>query len=192
MSRGAGCTVLAFAGSLRKQSLNKVLIEAARQLAPPGMTIESFDLRPIPLYDNDVYEAGFPTAVAGFRSALARADGVLIATPEYNFSIPGVLKNAIDWASRAPDQPFDGKPVAIMGTSPGGLGTARAQYHLRQCFVFLNAAVINRPEVMIPGARTAFDEAGRLTDTERRERLVGLLSALETAIARQRLLAGAG
>jgi chromate reductase len=112
------------------------------------------------------------------RDKIASADAVLIVTPEYNYSIPGVLKNAIDWASRPPSQPFDGKPIAIMGASPGMLGSARAQYHLRQCFVFLNGMVMNRPEVMISAANTKFDEAGNLTDQGTRDFIQKFLTAL--------------
>jgi chromate reductase, NAD(P)H dehydrogenase (quinone) len=110
---------------------------------------------------------------------------VLLVTPEYNYSVPGVLKNAIDWVSRPPDQPFDGKPLAIMGASPGRFGTARAQYHLRQCFVFLNAQVLNRPEVMIAGATQAFDENGEFADPVTRDLVTSLLAALVAACRRR-------
>ena len=169
---------LGFAGSLRKGSFNKALLKTAAEMAPKGMTVTAFDLAPIPLYDDDVFKAGLPAAVVQFRQAIAAADGLLIATPEYNYSIPGVLKNAIDWASRPPDQPFDGKPLAIMGASPSRLGTARAQYHLRQCFVFLNARVLNRPEVMISEAHNLVDDQGRIGDPATRERIGALLAAL--------------
>ena len=131
--------VLGFAGSLRQGSYNKMALRAAIELAPAGMTIETFDLAPIEPYNEDVKQRGFPPPVQEFREKIRAADALLIVTPEYNYSIPGVLKNAIDWASRPPEQPFNGKPIAIMGVSPGRLGSARAQYHLRQCFVFLNA-----------------------------------------------------
>ena len=132
----------------------------------------------IPVYNEDVRAAGIPAPVQALREEIAAADAVLIATPEYNYSVPGVLKNAIDWASRPPDQPFERKPVAIMGASPGRLGTARAQYHLRQCFVFLDSLVLNRPEVMVAGARNLFDDDGRLTDEPTREFIAKLLVAL--------------
>jgi chromate reductase len=170
--------VLAFSGSLRRNSLNTAALRAAQILAPEAMRIETFDLSAIPLYNEDVREQGLPDAVADFRSRIAAADAVLIATPEYNYSVPGVLKNAIDWASRPPEQPFDGKPVAIFGASPGRLGTARAQYHLRQTFVFLNALVLNRPEVMIAGAHTLFDAAGTLTDETTKTFIGDLLESL--------------
>ena len=134
-------------------------------LAPADLVIDIFDLSPIPLYNDDLRtKEGYPEGVQSFRDALKAADGVLIATPEYNYSIPGVLKNAIDWASRPPEQPFDGKPIAILGASPGALGSARAQYHLRQCFIYLNGQVMNRPEVMIGAANSKFDADGNLTD----------------------------
>ncbi|MGI9415489.1 MAG: NADPH-dependent FMN reductase, partial [Hyphomicrobiales bacterium] len=130
--------ILGIAGSLREKSFNRALLAAARDMAPDGMTIEIGDISAIPLYNEDVRTAGFPDAAMEFGRRISEADGVLIATPEYNYSVPGVLKNAIDWASRLPDQPFKDKPVAIMGAAAGRLGTARAQYHLRQVFVFLD------------------------------------------------------
>jgi chromate reductase len=178
--------VLGFAGSLRQGSFNRAALRAAVELAPEGMTIETFDISPIPAYNEDVKQKGFPPPVQEFREKIRTADALLIVTPEYNYSIPGVLKNAIDWASRPPDQAFEGKPIGIMGASPGRLGSARAQYHLRQCFVFLNAYVLNRPEVMIAGASQAFDEQLRLTD-ETTRRLVGeLLVALAEWARRHR------
>ncbi len=177
--------VLGIAGSLRSGSYNRGLIEAAKELAPPSMAVESFDLTAIPIYNEDLRQAGLPAPVVALREAIAAADALLIATPEYNYSIPGVLKNAIDWASRPPDQPFDKKPVAIMGASPARVGTARAQYHLRQCFVFLNAFVINKPEVMVAGAPDLFDDFGRLTDETTREFVAKLLVALQEATLRQ-------
>src|SRR4051794_29120514 len=161
--------VLGFSGSLRKGSFNTAALHAAAELAPAGMTVEVFDLAPIPLYNEDVYAKGFPPPVEDFRTRIRAADALLVATPEYNYSIPGVLKNAIDWVSRPPDQPFDGKPIAIMGASPAFTGSARAQYHLRQVFVYLNGLILNRPEVMITAAHTKVDAAGRLTDDKTRE-----------------------
>ena len=169
---------LGISGSLRKQSYNTAALRAAQQLLPPGVTLETCDLGDIPLYNDDVREKGYPASVEQFRARIAAADAVLIVTPEYNYSVPGVLKNAIDWASRPPRQPFDGKPVAIMGASPGILGTARAQYHLRQSFIFMNAMVLNKPEVMIGGAATRFDAAGNLTDAKTGEFIKALLVAL--------------
>lgn len=170
-------TVIGISGSLRKGSLNAAALRAAVELAPDGMQIETFDLRPIPLYDEDVRQAGFPEPVAALREKVRAADGLLLVTPEYNYSVPGVLKNAIDWVSRPPDQPFLQKPIAIMGASPSFIGTARAQYHLRQSFVFLDAFVMGRPEVMIGGAPSKFDEQGRLVDEDTRKFLADYLVA---------------
>ena len=172
--------VLGVAGSLRKGSFNKAALRAAIELAPEGMTIEPFDISAIPLYDEDVKAQGFPAPVQAFRDKIKAADALLIVTPEYNYSVPGVLKNAIDWASRPPEQPFDGKPIAIMGASGGGFGTARAQYHLRQVFIFLNAPIMLRPEVMIAAAQNKFDAEGKLTDQPTRDAVAGLLTALAT------------
>ena len=117
--------------------------------------------------------------MADFRARIKAADGLLIATPEYNYSTSGVLKNAIDWASRPPEHPFEGKPIGLMGASAGTLGTARAQYHLRQMFVFLNGFVMNRPEVMIPAAQSKFDAEGELTDQQTRDFMSAHLVAFE-------------
>ena len=172
------CKVLGISGSLRTGSLNTALLRTAQEMAPDGVAIEIADLGDVPLYNEDVRQQALPDGVVRLREGIAAADALLIATPEYNYSIPGVLKNAIDWASRPPDQPFDGKPVALMGTSPGRLGTARAQYHLRQCFVFLNAPVMNKPELMIGDAGTVFDDTGRMIDEANRGRVAKLLEAL--------------
>jgi chromate reductase, NAD(P)H dehydrogenase (quinone) len=171
-------SVLGIAGSLRQGSYNRAALRAALELAPAGMAIEVFDLAPIQPYNEDVKQQGFPPPEREFREKIRAADALLIVTPEYNYSISGVLKNAIDWASRPPDQPFEEKPIAIMGASPGRLGTARAQYHLRQCFVFLNGLVMNRPEVMIAGAPQVFDDQLRLIDQPTREIIGQLLVAL--------------
>ena len=178
MSDTTRINVLGISGSLRKDSFNTATLRAARELAPGGMHVDMRTLEDIPLYNDDVRDRGYPEAVQALRNQITKADAVLIVTPEYNYSIPGVLKNAIDWASRPPNQPFEGKPIAIMGASPGRLGSARAQYHLRQCFVFLNGLVLNRPEVMVAGAKSLFDASGRLTDEETRERIAKLLEAL--------------
>jgi chromate reductase, NAD(P)H dehydrogenase (quinone) len=136
------------------------------------------EIADIPLYNEDVRQAGFPPPVQRLREAIATADALLFATPEYNYSVSGVLKNAIDWASRPPDQPFNGKPVAIMGASAGLWGTSRAQYHLRQSCVFLNMLPINKPEVMIAQAQNKFDAEGRLTDQTTHDLIAQLLVAL--------------
>ena len=178
--------LLGLSGSLRKNSYNTALLRAASAIAPERIELDIFDLSKIPLYNEDLREKGYPAPVKRLRDEIASADGVLIATPEYNYSIPGVLKNAIDWASRPPDQPFDRKPVAILGASPGRIGTARAQYHLRQCFVFLNATVLNKPEVMVGGAQHLFDASLRLTDPTTRRFISDLLDALVAAIEHPR------
>ncbi|MGQ9368668.1 NADPH-dependent FMN reductase [Azospirillum sp. ST 5-10] len=168
--------VLSFAGSLRKGSYNRALLRIAEEVAPEGMRLEVFDLAAIPLYDADVEAQGRPEPVVAFREAIGAADAVLIATPEYNYSIPGVLKNAIDWASRPPDQPFAGKPLAIMGAG-SGLGSARSQYHLRQVCVYLDMHPLNKPEVLVRYAES-FNPDGTLKDEAVRTKIAGLLTAL--------------
>lgn len=178
--------VLGISGSLRKDSLNTAALRAAIELAPADLQIEIADISDLPLYDEDVREQGFPLSVQRLRDQVHNADALLFATPEYNYSIPGVLKNAIDWVSRPPEQPFAGKPAAIMGASPGAIGTARAQYHLRQIGVFLDLHFLNKPEVMIGNAGARFDTAGNLTDAATREHVQKLLVALrDAALARQ-------
>lgn len=170
--------VLGICGSLRKGSFNAMALRAAQGLVPAGVTIETADIGALPLYNDDVRAAGYPPVVQSFREKIAAADALLLATPEYNYSISGVLKNAIDWGSRPPSQPFDGKPIAIMGASGGILGTARAQYHLRQMCVFLNMLPVNKPEVMIGQAQTRFDADGKLTDETTRGLIKQLLESL--------------
>jgi chromate reductase, NAD(P)H dehydrogenase (quinone) len=164
MSEAKGISVLAMCGSLRTGSYNRATLRTAIELKPPGMTIETADIGSFPLYNEDVRAQGFPAPVETLRRQIAAADALLFVTPEYNYSISGVLKNAIDWASRPPDQPFAGKPVAIMGAGAGMAGTARAQYDLRKCCVFLDMHPLNRPEVLIGQAQTKFDAEGRLID----------------------------
>ena len=170
--------VLSICGSLRKGSYNRAALRAASELVPDGMSLAHAEIADIPLYNEDVRQAGFPPPVQRLRDAIAGADALLFATPEYNYSVSGVLKNAIDWASRPPDQPFNGKPVAIMGATAGLWGTSRAQYHLRQSCVFLNMLPINKPEVLIAQAQNKFDAEGRLTDQTTRDLLAQLLVAL--------------
>lgn len=164
--------VLGFAGSLRRGSLNRALLRAAQEEAPAGMRIEIFEIDGIPLYNQDVEAEGDPEPVARFKQAIREADGLLIATPEYNHGVPGVTKNAIDWASRPPRQaPLDGKPVAILGASPGITGTARGQSQLRQAFEFTNSYCMPQPEILVYQAHQKFDAEGRLTDAKTREYL---------------------
>ncbi len=170
--------VLGFAGSLRRYSFNKALLRAAVQLAPKNVIIEMFDLEGIPPFNQDM-EKQPPQKVKEFKTRIREADAILIATPEYNYSIPGVLKNAIDWASRPyTDNAFEGKPVAMMGASIGMLGTSRAQYHLRQSFVFLNMHPINRPEVFVAYAQEKFDENGNLKDEKTQQQIAKLIESL--------------
>ena len=186
MSDSGTVKILGISGSLRASSLNTAALRAAAELAPAGMSIELCDIGDLPLYNEDVRAQGFPAPVQRLRERIKAADALLFATPEYNYSTSGVLKNAIDWASRPPEQPFDGKPIAIMGASPGALGSARAQYQLRQCFIFLNGHVLNKPEVMIAGAAGKFDAAGTLTDTPTRDFLAAMLVAFKARTMRMR------
>jgi chromate reductase, NAD(P)H dehydrogenase (quinone) len=186
MSEGGTVRILGIAGSLRRGSFNAALLRTAQELAPSGMTIEIFDITPIEPYNEDVRQQGFPPPVADLRARIKAADGLLFATPEYNYSIPGVLKNAIDWASRPPEQPFDNKPIGIMGGGAGALGGGRAQYHLRQCFIFLNGLVMNRPEVMIPAIQTKFDADGKLTDQPTRDFVTAHLAAFKAWVLRMK------
>ncbi|MFN3523956.1 MAG: NADPH-dependent FMN reductase [Phenylobacterium sp.] len=177
--------VLAFAGSLRAGSYNRALLRAAQELAPEDLSLTLFDLIEVPLYNGDVEAAGDPPAVAAFKAAIAAADGVLIATPEYNHGVPGVTKNAIDWASRPPrEAPLGGKPVAIIGASPGATGTARGQSQLRQAFEFTNSFAMPQPELLVFRAHEKFDEAGRLTDEATRRYLKSFLEAFAAWIRR--------
>jgi chromate reductase len=186
MSGSGTISVLGIAGSLRQGSFNRATLRAAQELAPEGMRIDSFDIAPIPLYNEDVRQQGFPPPVEDLRARIKAADGLLLVTPEYNYSTSGVLKNAIDWASRPPEQPFDGKPIGLMGASAGMFGTGRAQHHLRHCFIFLNGLVMNRPEVMIPAAQNKFDAGGKLTDQQTRDFIAAHLAAFKAWVLRLR------
>ena len=156
--------ILGIAGSLRRESYNRAALRAATELVPEGASIEIFELDGIPGFNQDE-EQSPPEKVTELKRRIREADAILFVTPEYNYSVPGVLKNAIDWASRPyGDSAWSGKPVAIMGASVGTIGTARTQYHLRQTFVFLNMFPINQPEVMIGNAAERFDAEGNLTD----------------------------
>jgi chromate reductase len=170
--------ILGIAGSLRRQSYNRALLRAATQIAPEGATIDIFEIDGIPPFSEDD-EQDPPAKVVELKRRIREADAVLFVTPEYNYSIPGVLKNAIDWASRPyGDSAWSGKPAAIMGASTGRIGTARAQYHLRQVMVFLNMFPLNQPEVMVGAADERFDTVGNLTDEETREYVYRLLQSL--------------
>jgi chromate reductase len=175
--------VLAVSGSLRRESFNTAALRAAAELAPEGMDIEVVALHGIPNFDADVEAAGFPAEVAALREGIAAADALLIATPEYNWSIPGALKNALDWASRGGEaSPLRGKPAAILGAG-GRLGTVRAQTHLREILRHNRVRVVGLPEVLIDDAETRFDAAGRLTDERFRSQIRRLLEALRDEAA---------
>lgn len=171
-------TIFGFAGSLRKGSYNKALLRTALQLLPKDAKLEIFDIEGIPLFNQDM-EKQMPEKVKEFKAKIKGADAILVATPEYNYSMPGVLKNAIDWASRPyGDNSFEGKPVAIMSASPGMFGGARAQYHLRQTLVFLDMHPVNKPEVMVPFAHEKVNEQGIIADAKTREKIKDLLESM--------------
>jgi chromate reductase, NAD(P)H dehydrogenase (quinone) len=171
--------VLGICGSLRQGSYNAMALRAAQKLAPAGMEISIADISRIPMYNDDVRAAGEPAEVSALKAQLRAADAVLIVTPEYNFSIPGVLKNTLDWMSRPPEPPFDGKVVAIMGASPGPVGTARVQYDLRKVLVFMNSFTVNKPEVFISFAQNKFNAQGELTDEATTKFVGDLLVSLQ-------------
>ena len=169
--------ILGFAGSLRQGSYNRALLRAASELAPEDMLIEIFDLLQIPLYNADVEARGDPEPVAAFKQAIRQADAVLMVTPEYNHGVPGVMKNAVDWASRPPRSAvLNAKPVAIIG-APGVTGTARGQSQLRQAFEFTNSYAMPQPELLVSRANEKFDTEGKLTDETTREHLRKFLEA---------------
>ena len=170
--------ILGIAGSLRKESFNRSLLRAAGELVPEGARLETFELDGLPLFNQDEEEKPHPR-VSELKQRVRAAGAILFVTPEYNYSIPGVLKNAIDCASRPyGDSAWNGKPVAIMGASIGGQGTSRAQYHLRQTFVFLNMHAVNQPEVMVSNAAKRFDQEGKLTDETTKKLVQQLLAEL--------------
>ncbi len=170
--------ILGIVGSIRRDSFNRMALRAAQQLAPEDARIDVADIDGLPGFNQD-HEREPPAKVVELKQQIRNADAILFVTPEYNYSVPGVLKNAIDWASRPyGDSAWTGKPVAVMGASVGMLGSARAQYHLRQMFVFLNMHAVNQPEVMISNAAKRFDEQGNLTDETSRKLIQQLLQEL--------------
>lgn len=182
--------VVAFAGSLRRGSFNRGLLRAAQELAPEGMEITVIEIGGLPFYNADVEAEGDPPSVAAFKESLSGADGILIATPEYNDGIPGVLTTAIDWGSRLPGRaPLAGKPVALIGASPSQVGTARAQLHLRQLLAHVHARVLPSPELLVASAHQRFDKSVRLTDESTRDILAKLLQRFSRWIARERAAA---
>jgi chromate reductase len=174
--------VAGIAGSLRRGSFNRGLLRAAVESAPEGMVVEPLEIRHLPLYDADLDVEGGPEVVHVLKAGILRADGLLIATPEYNYSLPGVLKNALDWASRAPERALQDKPVAIVGATPGRWGTVRSQLALRQALMFPSCRVMPAPLLTLAGAREHFDTEGNLTDIETRRQLVAVLEAFATWI----------
>lgn len=179
-------SILGISGSLRQKSYNTAALRAAQELVPADTVIELAEIGGIPLYNEDLRTGGsFPPAVQQLRERIRTADALLFSMPEYNYSISGVLKNAIDWVSRGEDQPFNGKPAAVMGASPGLIGTARAQYELRKIGVFVNLQFINKPEVMIAQCAERFDGEGRLTHEKTRELIARMLAALRGQAAQR-------
>lgn len=179
--------ILGIVGSLRAGSFNRKLLNNAVQMVPAGAKLELYDLHGIPVFSEDDEKIP-PAKVNEFKQRIRASDAIVFATPEYNYSIPGGLKNAIDWASRPyGDSAWMGKPAAIIGASIGRMGSARAQYHLRQVCVFLQVEVLNSPEVMISNAQDQFDVSGKLTHESSREALAELLKAL---VERVHLLRG--
>jgi chromate reductase len=170
--------ILGFTGSLRRNSYNKAALNAAKELLPEGASLELADLALIPFFNEDVEAEEIPQPVTEFVKKITTADALLIATPEYNYSIPPVLKNALDWASRDKERPLNGKPLAIMSASPGIFGGARAQYHLRQVCVVLNLWALNKPEVFIGNADKKFDQEGTLYDDFSRQKISQLMESL--------------
>jgi len=176
--------ILGFAGSLRKGSYNRALLRAAGELLPADAQLEIFDLDGIPGFNQDL-ESTPPDKIKDFKARIRAADAVLIVTPEYNYSVPGVLKNAIDWASRPyGDSAWTGKVLGLMSASTGMLGGARSQYHLRQSFLFLDVKALTKPEIFVTFAAQKFDESGKLTDEATRKVVKDMLQAL-VALARK-------
>jgi len=173
--------LVAFCGSLRKASFNRMALNLFAGTLPAGCTMQTIEIGDWPLYDADVQAKGFPAQVTAAQQAMMAADGIVFATPEYNYSVPGVLKNAIDWLSRMTPQPFAAKPIAMFGASGGPVGTARAQYHLRQMMVFLDGRPVNKPEVMIGQVHTKFVD-GKFTDEAGAKLLADLGASLALAV----------
>jgi chromate reductase len=183
--------IVALCGSLRAASFNRMLMNLAIECAPSTMAVEVLDWRAVPVFDGDLFAQGLPAPVAALKERIRRADGVLIVSPEYNFSVPGGLKNVLDWLSRGDDQPWPMKPVAIASASTGPLGGARLQYDLRKVLLYLNALVLAKPEVFCGMAQTKFDAAtGQCTDETTRKFATDLMAAFERWIAGVRRMKG--
>jgi chromate reductase len=171
--------ILGISGSLRKASYNTAMLRTASDLVPDGISINIFDLNPLPLYNDDLAKDDLPSVVNDFRNSIKRSGGILIASPEYNYSFTGVLKNALDWASTDTlGNLLSGKPIAIMGASPSVFGTARSQLHLRQVLIAADANAVQRPEIYIRRVQTMVDEHGKLINNHTREKIQSLLAAL--------------
>jgi chromate reductase len=183
----ADLKILGISGSLRKGSLNTAALRACGEMLPAGMSMTIARIDDIPLFNQDVFDAGLPESVKRFRAEVAAADGLLIASPEYNFSLSAALKNAIDWASRPPNQVFQDKPIAVFSASQGPLGGARVQYDLRRILGQLWGHVLPRPEVFIGVAPSKFDAQGKLTDEATRKFLSDLLVGFKAWIERMQL-----
>ncbi|MEJ8850638.1 NAD(P)H-dependent oxidoreductase [Variovorax rhizosphaerae] len=176
--------IVGLCGSLRAASLNRMLLKLASASMPQDMHMDIVEWRDLPPFDADLLAAqGMPASVVALRERIRRADGVVIATPEYNYSIPGMLKNAIDWISRGEDQPFSKKPVAILSATPGPRGGARVQYDLRKVLLYVNAMTLVKPEVFIGDAAAKFDAAGLCTDEATRRVVTGQMDAFAKWIA---------
>lgn len=180
--------IVGICGSLRRQSVNRMLLDLAGECLPAGAALQVCDWHEVPPFNADVLEQGLPAAVEALRERIRQADAVIIATPEYNFSIPGMLKNAIDWISRGEDQPLLDKPVAIVSATPGPLGGARVQYELRKVLLFMNAAVLVKPEVFVGFAPQKFAAGGQCTDAATRAFVQAQMAALVRHAARQKQL----
>ena len=175
-------TIIAFSGSLRKGSYNTGLLRALKDVAGDSANIEIVDLAPLPMYNQD-FDASYPAEMAAFKDRIKAADAIVIATPEHNRSIPAALKNMLDWTSRPyGETTWKGKPVAVLGATPGGVGTAVGQYHLKQILTYLDARVLGQPEFYVGSAMEKFDGDGNLTDEKTREHLGGLLEVLKSTI----------
>jgi chromate reductase len=174
--------IVGLCGSLRAASYNRMLMRLAESLMPASMKLQAAEWRDVPVFDADALAKGFPPSVSALRDQVRNADGILIVTPEYNFSIPGGLKNVIDWLSRGEDQPFAGKPVAILTASPGPVGGARVQYDLRKVMLFVNAMTLVKPEVFVGSAAGKFNAEGVCTDEATRKFVGAQMAAFESWI----------
>ncbi len=176
--------IVAIAGSLRQKSFNRSMLQAAAASLPSGHALNIVELTDIPLFNQDVLDAGVPLSVTTLSRAIVGSQAVLIGSPEYNYSIPGVLKNAIDWLSRLPEKPLNEKPIALASASMGLFGGVRMQLHLRQALMFTGGRVMTRPEFFLGTAQEKFDAEGKLTDAETKKHLAKFLDAFVTFAAK--------